>query len=218
MHMAVEWAVSHLGENSEVTVFTDSQSLCMALEGSCRQLDQLRKMINTAKPTITIQWVPGHCGVPGNEMADGAAKEAASMPGCSKPVTFSSVCSRIRAICKDPPICHDRTREVYSSLCADREKNIKTRSDQSLLAKLRTGHYTGLRAYRSRIDNGATDPTCNRCDMGAPQDLDHWISCPAIAPLRRNLIGDNYEQLYLLTKYPAEAVALARSTLLGARP
>ena len=82
-----------------------------------------------------------------------------------------------------------------------------------VLAKLGSGHYLGLRAYRHRIQGGDQDPTCNLCDEGLAQDLEHWVQCPALASLRRNLIGENYTGLDLLTKYPLEALALARRSL-----
>ena len=57
-----------------------------------------------------------------------------------------SSCAEIRECTKDPEIVHRRTREVYESLSMDRESLVKSRADQSLLAKLRTGHFIGLRA------------------------------------------------------------------------
>ena len=81
---------------------------------------------------------------------------------------------------KDPPCKHERTTEVYGALSKERESQVKTRADQSLLAKLRSGHYVGLRAYQNRID-GVSDPTCPQCGE-EEQDLEHWLTrCPATA-------------------------------------
>ena len=217
MQMAVDWSNNNVPDNSSVTVFTDSQSLCIALKGTSPAVDRLRRAISTAKPHITIQWVPGHCGVPGNEMADEAAKAAASKPGPSGHISYKALCAAIKLECVDPPPTHLRTKNVYASLSHQRDAGINTRSDQTLLAKLRSGHYIGLRAYRARIAGTPQDPNCDLCDEEVPQTLEHWVQCPALSAARRNLIGEDYTDLDILTRYPTEAIALARRSLLGAR-
>ena len=215
MHMAVEWAASLNDATQGVAIFTDSQSLCTALKGTSPALDDLRSRLASATPTITIQWVPGHCGVPGNELADEAAKAATS--GAREPggVSFNSIGALIRRDNSTLPSTHARTAEVYSAYSEARESTISTRRDQALLAKLRSGHFVGLMAYRSRIQLG-TDPSCPLCDEGCPQDLEHWVRCPALTRLRHDTYGSDETGLDMLTRSPRNALALARSSLLGA--
>ena len=112
---------------------------------------------------------------------------------------------------KDPPIQHERTAEVYSAYSSSRECQIRSRRDQTLLAKLRTGKYKGLRAYKSLLDG--SDPTCPLCNQ-EPQDLQHWLQrCQATEKLRFNLFGLDSGGLDCLTKHPVQLVALARRTL-----
>ena len=211
--LAVGWVEDNCRPDQRVAIFTDSQSLCRALNGPSSSLDRIRERINAVKPSLTIQWIPGHCDIPGNELADAAAKEACSEPGtCS--VSFGSSCAQISLCIKDPPIAHERTRVVYEGYSRGRESSITNRSDQALLAKLRSGHYMGLRAYRHRID-GVTDPTCRRCGE-EPEDLVHWLHCPATLVERRRHFGAEHEGLGVLTLFPKEAVALARKYFLGA--
>ena len=147
-------------------------------------------------------------------MADEAAKAAVAEGGTNLGLTYKSICSMVRASFKDPPIQHQRTMEVYSALNPEREKLVKSREDQTLLAKLRSGKYIGLRAYKHTIDPN-TDPTCNLCGL-APQDLRHWLlECPAIEQKRRALLGPDPGGLDCLTRCPLETVTLVRSTLLG---
>ena len=93
-----------------------------------------------------------------------------------------------------------------------------SRADQSLLAKLRSGHCMGLRAHRARVDE-VSDPTCNLCGQ-ADETLEHWLgSCPMTDPQRFRLFGADSGDLGCLTKHSLGSISLARRTLrLGERP
>ena len=92
----------------------------------------------------------------------------------------------------------------------DREACVLSREDQSLLAKLRSGYYMGLRAHHARVD-GVSDPTCDLCGL-EPQTLEHWLrTCPATAVRRHQLFGENSGDLGCLTSHPLESLSLARS-------
>ena len=64
-------------------ICTDSQSLLKALEsgmGDCRSsIGELCRAIKKVPGRLTLQWVPGHCGLLGNEIADKAARDAACL-------------------------------------------------------------------------------------------------------------------------------------------
>ncbi len=215
MGMALEW-VARLPADKTVAIFTDSQSLCQAIQNRSQQVENILESLRALPSGVTIQWVPGHSNIPGNELADCAAKKAASTSGSPAPVSYGSVCSHIGRVIRDPPISHERTRAVYGGLTASAEATISSRADQSLLARLRSGHFVGLRAYRHRLDP-SVDPTCDLCGEGE-QDLIHWlVQCPATEAERRHLFGPDSGRLDCLTRHPRGSVALARSTLLGAR-
>ena len=106
------------------------------------------------------------------------------------------------------------TKEVYAAY--SREGGVRNRSDQSLLAKLRSGHWTGLRAYRARVDR-VSDPNYHLYGEGVPQILEHWFQeCPATEQRRQDLFGGELRDLSCLSRYPIKAIALARNSLLGA--
>ena len=221
LEMAIVWIQNHPEcVDQTIAIFTDSQSLCMALLGSSPYLDQIRLNINTVNSDLIIQWIPGHCEIPGNELADSTAKSAARLPGpkhCRPPVSYGSSCAQI-SLCflKDPPGTHERMIEVYGALSKERESQIKTRRDQTLLAKLRSGHYVGLREYHHRI-GGAPDATCPLCGE-EDQDLVHWLTqCPALVARRWELFGSDSGRLDCLTRHPLRVLTLARETLRSQR-
>ena len=113
---------------------------------------------------------------------------------------------------------HPRTSTVYSRYSKEREKELKSRADQVLIAQIRSGKHKAFRQYQHDLDN-TVSPICQRCESGENHDLEHWfLRCNGTLAAKQQLFFDeNMEEgLALLTKCPANSVALARRTLLGA--
>lgn len=160
---------------------------------------------------VVIQWIPGPSEIPGNDIADMMAKEATTVDGDNRPISFSSAVATIKAKIKDPPITHERTALVYSAFSTEKEKKVKSRKDQVLLARVRSGHYLGFAQYRKRIGK-SDDGSCDRCGAET-HDLEHWIQCPGTDGARLRLFGSSDVGLSVLTDCPVKAVELARRTL-----
>ena len=96
------------------------------------------------------------------------------------------------------------------------EDNLTDRlTDRPKTDKLRYGPFTGLRAYKARVDR-VSDPNCHLCGEGVPQTLEHWFQeCPATEKRCRDLFGAQLSDLSCLSRYPIKAIALARNLLLG---
>ena len=215
LESTMDWLETH--KPGPVAIVTDSQSLCAALLGDGFELDQLRLRLKNYKERIIIQWVPGHQNIPGNDMADEAAKEAAEHAELAPaPIWFHSVRARIKSERRSYGSSHPRSLKVYSAYSHQKEMLISSRNEQSLLAKIRSGHTILFAAYRNRV-NDKEDPSCPLCN-DAPQDLEHWMTaCAGTLQARRELFGpDDFDKLESLTKFPLEAIALARRTLPGA--
>ena len=64
------------------------------------------------------------------------------------PILLEVASTVIKQFFRDPQPEHERIRQVYSQLSHSRDaEQIKSRSDQVLLARLRSGHHPGLRAF-----------------------------------------------------------------------
>ena len=92
-----------------------------------------------------------------------------------------------------------RTREVYAHYSQDRETCVLFRTDQSILAKLRSGLYMGLRAHR--VDR-VSDLTCNICGQ-ANQTMDHWLGSCLATQARRAATGCLVRTLVTWVAWPS---------------
>ena len=110
---------ARLGERPTMVIFLDCKAVLQCLQeckGNKHQRDMigvpievLNLVLHTARQLaeenidIELRWVPGHRGVPGNELADEVAKQAA---------TGKLLESRVRALARGKPL--DYEREVIS--------------------------------------------------------------------------------------------------------
>ena len=82
---------------------------------------------------------------------------------------------------------------MYAVYSREKEKRIKSREDQNLLAKLRSGHTILFVGYRKRIDIN-DDGQCRLCPEELhprpEQDLEHWMTCAGTASKRQALFGN----------------------------
>ena len=93
----------------EWTIFSDSKSSLEAIEsdGSSKREDLVHATVNLLselkkkKTNVTLQWIPSHVGIRGNELADKAAGEAARGMGSielSLPLAYNDVKIKIKSI------------------------------------------------------------------------------------------------------------------------
>ena len=205
----------------EVRVCTDSQSALRRLaEGPAAQTDVLadkvwQRLLDLAdRGTHTsLQWVPGHAGLPGNELADEIAREAANLEQRDVPIDLPSAKARLRRHAhreweqRLQPTRYARQNGVRRPPLAERLG--LSRRECVEAARLRTGHSLMLREYRHRIGL-EDDPTCPECGL-EDETLTHLLTdCPARAEARRRIFGDDEPEMREALGDPTKLVELLR--------
>ena len=179
------------------------------------RVDHIRLLLHAVPVTIIIQWIPGHSNIPGNKLADRAAKQAAELPPTADlAIKLSSAVKvvRVHSRCR---ITHDRTKEIYSHYrpSIDAEQ-ITKRADEVLLARVRASHHPAFQAYLHRLDPDV-DPTCPSSNEDQ-HTLQYWlISCPAGGRIRQQMFGNHRGRLEWLVTHSKTVVVYARKTLVN---
>ena len=151
--------------------------------------------------TLSLQWVPGHAGLPGNEKADLLAKTGASLPTDAIPCPLPPVIAKVRYSQYRNwrrHISHSHLNFQVPEVSS--EELLLFRSIRSELSRLRChGHSLFLSSYLHRISR-KENSDCSAC--GHPlQDLNHLLlDCPASGPLRKSIFGSSLSILDLWSR------------------
>ena len=129
---------------------------------------------------ITLQWVPSHCGVPGNEIADGIAREACTMyPTNLKKFSLlqcrSSGDRHFRSSWEDSWKSATTGRNLYQIQPVPAKEDIYkgvARPIAAFAARARTGHIV-TQEYLFRF-NLTDTPQCLLCEDGE-ENLEHIL-------------------------------------------
>ncbi|KAK7092453.1 hypothetical protein V1264_008193 [Littorina saxatilis] len=174
----------------QVVFLSDALSVLQALENDKLPQQLLAKALHIVRQTrrVVLQWIPAHCGIPGNERADELAKEGAVEDQPENSVSFSEQKTIIKALMRP------RTnRDDYHTLSREQQVN---------LIRLRTGH-NRLNAHMNRKFKLAPSPTCacgqedqtaehilQRCPLLDEERKEVW---PSPTPLQTKLYGSRQE-------------------------
>ncbi len=133
----------------------------VAIQNGAHDTQSIRQRLEKREGPTTLIWVPGHKGIPGNEVTDELAKAAATTTDTPpRSVSFATAKGLIQRI--NPPN-RPRTNMVYQHFSWKKDRiATSNRADAVLLARLRSEHTPLLKAYKHLLDPAA-DSTCPLC-------------------------------------------------------
>ena len=174
MEAALQWTYTN-AKSVQTSILTcrDSRSLCEALSSCNPRTTSICQCMSSISSSIFIQWVPGHSNIPGNDLADRAAKEATTIEtNTICPTPLSCAFQVINELIRHGLPLHARTNEIYQHYKTSTDlQQIKSRRDDVLIAPFRSGHQLSLKVHHHRIDP-AINPTCPSCQR-AEHTLQH---------------------------------------------
>ena len=133
----------------------------------------------------TLQWVPGHAGLDGNEAADRLVGETAAQEQTAVPVDLSSTRAAIERHVRRLIAC--RVKAVHPHPTPTPGHDNLTRWEAVTLSQLRNGTSPLTRDTPLKISLAA-DEQCPAC--GEPDSTAHLLlSCPAYEMARRRRSG-----------------------------
>ena len=168
-------------KRGNIAIFTDSLSTLQALNSA--DPDQMIQGLHTslvkltAQFTVSLQWVPVHVGLTGNEKADRLAKIGSQAPQTQNPVTYREA----------KTLLHSGYNGDWKKYNGGYQANLDPiwrleRAQQTTIFHLRTRH-CGLSAHLKRI--GISDTSLCECGQ-ADQTPDHILqSCAKYAERRQ---------------------------------
>lgn len=209
---ALEWVAANNNAvpPGKVVIGTDSKSAVQKLRsGPGKQTDAAGKRIWTILTSgalqryeVHFQWLPSHCGIPGNEAVDDTAKRASQLDQNNTEIDITTAKAVILRETRRRWL--DKLAGSGRQFCGrtnfDDERGLSRRV-RRILAQLRSGKCPILGEYRHEIKLVAT-PACERCSD--PLDnLDHLLNrCPSLNSARKKHLSIMDDNARLLEEAP----------------
>ena len=150
------------------------------------------------KKEVRILWVPGHCNLRGNELADLEAKLGSKVAQPSVPLDHSTRAALIRREERQSSPTHPRMTALYTTRPREEEEAILRKADRTDLIRFRCGHHPHLRRWQHMTGMSETD-SCRLCTEEEESSEHLWLGNPAFIAERQRLgLGRTFDELVRL--------------------
>jgi ribonuclease HI len=207
LNEAVSMAIGRQGD--KFAILTDSRTALQTISNDNRRnylAQEIRRKLRKTNKTIALQWIPSHVGIPGNERADEAAREAMALDMASEaPLTLDDALLQIRKRVWDKWKRHyvaesrNSRNEYYVANTVPRrrpwyEGHALSATDVITVSRIRSGHVATKNTLRKwgLVD----DDQCQHCRV--EEDLEHIMyECPLHEESRRRNLRDGHYKEWL---------------------
>ena len=184
---------------TNVVVFSDSKSVLECLKNNSLPTSATRNLMETINSFaelgchITLQWIPSHCNINGNESADRLAKVGSMMEQPETPVPQKTCKQIIKSNVQIEWVsewAQDKTgRKIFPYMPKPNKNdplNQLERKQQSTIFRLRTQH-APLNFHFNRF-NPMHEPLCSLCGH-AYETMEHFLfECPQLQDIREEFL------------------------------
>ena len=200
--IAIEAAINSLKKNKNASccIYSDSKSALQAIlkydskNPIVQNIHVLLLNIYKNNTTIKFCWVPAHCGIKGNEMADKTAKEATKFSkNCNNSILLSDIKSFLKEKVSEKwkqswnTKTNNKLFNVDSSIGKKVFSCFNTRIEEIKFTRLRLGHTKLTHKFRLLAE---PQPLCNLCNCYL--SVKHFlIECPKYDTERTRFLGPN---------------------------
>ena len=208
-------AISWLDEYEDwqpALVLCDSKSLVETLANSNQPDGDVHRIQSAIaelykKKEVRIMWVPEHCNLCGNELADLEAKLGTEVAQPSVSLDSSTRAALIRREERQSSLTHPSLTALYTTRPREEKDALLQKADRTDLIRFRCGHHPHLRRWQHMTGMSETD-SCRLCAEEEESSKHLWLRCPAFIAKRQRLgLGRTFDELVRL---PCASLALLR--------
>ncbi|GFS24433.1 Gag-Pol polyprotein [Elysia marginata] len=187
-------------KTQNIVIFSDSKSVLKALQNESLQNSSLKSLfltidsfLKTYDVNLTLQWIPGHCNITGNERADILAKKDPTAQQQNTTTSFRTAQQIIQNNSTEEWLNGWATgktgRSLFTYMATPNPKdsiNSLERRDRVIIFRLRT-HHAPVNAHLNRIQP-MIPPVCHFCDAPYKTTTYLLFQCTSLQDLREEYL------------------------------